>query len=328
MRNKIMVIVILSMFMLIILSGTCFAASIKFIIAAGYTPQQPFSRSMEWVKRTIERRTNGEIDVEYYPGGQLGYGKELMDSVISGDIDYTMLGPREAGRYVTEIGIFNAPYIFRDFEHAYKVMEGSIGKKMEEKLLDKIGIRTVGVYEYGSRYLTTANKIVKSPKDLHGVKIRVMDEPVSIAVMQAMGAVPVPISFGELYLALKQGIVEGQENPIANIIAQSFDEVQKYLILTGHVHNMGSGYMNEAKFQSLSPRNQEILISTLMEGVAICNFLQAEDEKEGFKIWKEAGNEIIEVDVDLFKKPVAESIFYDLKKDEWKDLYEEIQAVE
>ena len=117
MRNRIMVLFVLSIFMLIILSSTCFAAPIKFIIAAGYTPQQPFSRSMEWVERTLERRTNGEIDVEYYPGGQLGYGKELMDGVISGDIHYTMLGPREAGRYVTEIGIFNAPYIFRDFNH-------------------------------------------------------------------------------------------------------------------------------------------------------------------------------------------------------------------
>mgnify|MGYP001129938939 CR=1 FL=1 len=329
MRNRIMILLILSIFTLTIFSSICFADPIRFSISANCTPEHPFSRSMKWVERTLERRTNGEIDVEYYFLGQLGSAKEQMELLMSGDLDYVMLGPREVGRYIPEVGILNGPYIFRDFDHAFKVMESSIGKELNEKCIDQLGIRIiVGVYEFGVRHLTTSKKIIKSPEDLHGEKMRVMDEPVSIAVMRAMGAKAVPIAFGELYLALKQGIADGQENPISNIIACKFQEVQKYLMLTGHVWNIGCGFINEAKYQSLTPENREIVVNTLQEGSAISDFLTEQAEIEGFKIWEEAGNEIIKVDVEAFKKPVVESIYYDLKKDEWKDLFEEIQAIE
>lgn len=328
MRNRIMILLILSVFTLTIFGSTCFAGPIRFSVSANCTPEHPFSQSMKWVERTLERRTNGEIDVVYYFLGELGSAKEQLDLLMSGDLDYVMLGPREVGRYISEVGILNGPYIFRDFDHAFKVMDSSIGEELNKKCIDQLGIRIIiGVYEFGVRHLTTTNKIIKSPEDLHGVKMRVMDDPASIAIMRAMGAEAVPIAFGELYLALKQGVADGEENPISNIIATKFHEVQKYLMLTGHSYNIGCGFINEAKFQSLTPENREILVSTLLEGAALSDFLTEQAEIEGFKIWEEAGNEIIKVDVEAFKKPVVESIYYDLNKDEWKDLFEEIQAI-
>lgn len=326
-KNKI-ILVSLVLMMLFAYAGMGIAAPIRFAISANSTPQAPFSRSMEWVERTIERRTNGEIDVQYYFLGQLGSAREQFEMVMSGDLDYVMLGPREAGRYMPELGILNGPYIFRDFDHAFKVMEGEIGQELSQKCIEQLGLRIIATHEFGVRHLTTSGKPIYSPADLRGLKMRVMDEPVSIALMRAMGGEATPIAFAELYLALQQGVADGQENPISNIIASNLHEVQKYVMLTGHVYNIGTGFLNEAKYQSLTPEQQEIIISTLREGAAISDFLTIEDEVSGFEVWKAAGNEIIEVDVEAFKKPAVESIYYDLMKDEWLELFEKIQAVE
>lgn len=326
-NNKIIILASTIALILLTCVNISFAVPIRFAISANATPQAPFSQSMTWVERTIERRTNGAIDVQYYFLGQLGSAREQFEMVMSGDLDYVMLGPREAGRYMPELGILNGPYIFRDFDHAFKVMEGRIGQELSQKCIDELGLRIVATYEFGVRHITTTKKPIKIREDLKNLKMRVMDEPVSIAVMRAMGADATPIAFEELYLALQQGIADGQENPISNIIATNLHEVQKYLMLTGHVYNIGTGFLNEAKFQSLTPEHQEIIITTLLQGAAINDFVTMEEEERGFEIWKDIGNEIIEVDVEPFRKAVVESVYYDLMKDEWLSLFEEIQAI-
>lgn len=326
MNKRIKISILLLVAIIFITTNTTFAAPIKIIAAHVYAVNHPFSVSMEWVKRTLERRTNGEIQVEIYPAQQMGTVKEHVDGVISGDMDFSMLGPREVGRYVPEAGILNGPYIFRDFDHAIKVVEGEIGQEINKKMIETIGVRSIAVYEYGVRHLTTGNTIARKPEDLKGLKIRSMDDPGSMAVIRAMGGNPVPVDFAELYLALRQGIADGQENPISTILAMNFHEVQKYLMLTGHSYNIGLGLFNEAKFQILRPDLQETVLRTFREGAAINDILIELEEEEGFEKWKAAGNEIIEVDVETFMKPVVESTYYDLYKSEWKDLYERIAA--
>ena len=295
-------------------------------VALFTTVDHPMTIGAEVTKNLIERRTNGEIQVDIFPGGQLGNNQEIIEGTIAGDIDVAMQGVQYVAGYHPTIGILNAPYIFRDFDHAYKVLESEIVKEMNQELVEAIGVRMISHRKYGIRHVTTTNTPVYTPEDMTGLKLRTPDERISIELVRAMGATPTPMAFSEVYLGLQQGVVDGQENPIPTIISMNFHEVQGYLILTGHTINMGWAFINENKWNSLTAEQQDIVARAFDEGHAVNDYLIDKESEEGLEIIRKAGVTIIEPDTEAFQEQVGTKLYNELKIFP-AELYERIQAV-
>lgn len=216
-------------------------------------------------KEIIEEKSGGKIKVELYPNAQLGGEREMAEGVKLGTIQMTTVTSDGAlPAWVPETQIFSIPYLFRDREHVYKALDGELGKFLEEKFLEK-GFKHLGFVELGFRHFTNNVREIKEPADMKGLKIRVQEAPIWFALIEALGATPTPIAFNELYTALQQGVVDGQENPLATIRSMKFYEVQKYLTLDAHTYAPGSVLINPDFFNSLSEEHQRLIIEAVNE---------------------------------------------------------------
>lgn len=325
-RIKISVICVMVLVITLMSISFVHADQITLRVALFTAIDHPMTIGVKVTENLIERRTNGEIQVDIFPGGQLGNNQEILEGVIAGDIDVCMQGVQYVANYHPTIGILNAPYIFRDFDHAYKVLESEIVREMNEELVKAIGVRMISHRKYGIRHVTTADTPVKAPEDMKGLKLRCPDDRVSIELVKAMGASPTPMAFSEVYLGLQQGVVDGQENPIPTIISMNFHEVQGYLIKTGHTINMGWAFINENKWNSLTSEQQDIVVQAFDEGHAVNDYLIDKQSEEGLEIIRKAGLTIIEPDTEAFQKQVATKLYLEQEIFPF-ELYERIQAI-
>ncbi|MDR1966212.1 MAG: TRAP transporter substrate-binding protein [Synergistaceae bacterium] len=185
----------------------------------------------------VERESGGRIKVELYPNGQLGGDRELAEGVQMGTVTIAIPASSALAGFDKRIQVLDLPYLFTSRETAFEALDGELGKKIDEYLLEK-GFWNLGYQENGMRHVTNNKKPIKTPDDLKGVKIRTMENPMHIAYFKELGANPTPMSWGELYTALQQGVVDAQENPYAMIDDGKFNEVQKYVSETGHVFSV------------------------------------------------------------------------------------------
>jgi len=215
----------------------------------------------------VNQRTNGRVTIQVFPNSQLGGASEMTDGIRSGAIE---MGHHEFStleRFLSEMGVFNAPYIFRDTEHvlaATNPKTSPILQRLNNDLVRAGGVRVLGVIYRGSRQLST-NFPVRSPADLAGKRIRGVPNAVYMSMLQGMGAVPTPVEIAELYTALLTGMVDGQENPITNIHTQRFHEVQTHIMLTSHMVSIPCVFINERVWQNLGAENQRIIGECLEE---------------------------------------------------------------
>ena len=199
-----------------------------------------------------------EVTVEVFPGAQLGTNEQMVEALSQGNLDLALPGVGSVSTLYEEFGVLEAPYAFRSLDHLFDVWESEIGRQLIDGAV-RVGVRPIGLPWYiGFRHVT-ANKPVRHPDDLSGVRMRSQDTPISRAIVEALGGSPVPIAFGELYLALSQGVVDAQENPLPNIKAASLHEVQKYLTLTSHVPQTGVLLISEKTWSKLSSGQQAAL---------------------------------------------------------------------
>jgi tripartite ATP-independent transporter DctP family solute receptor len=168
----------------------------------------------------------------------------------------TSTGP--LGNFVPQVKLFNLPFLFKDRDTCYKVLDGPVGTRIADKFA-KIGIRSLGWYENGFRNITNSKRAITSPADMNGLKIRVMEDDVFILTMKALGASPLPMAFGELYTALEQKAVDAQENPLAVIQSSRLFEVQKYLAMSGHFYSPAMLLISDITWKSLSPGHRQIV---------------------------------------------------------------------
>lgn len=214
--------------------------------------------SSEKFKQLVEERSNGRIKVQIYPSSQLGNEKELAEGAKMGTVDMVHISSGGLANFLPKMGVFDAGYIFRDQKHQRNVLRGKIGKAMRDELVKKSGIRILQYYYQGERNLTT-NRQVSKPADLKGMKIRTPDVKSYVETLRAMGAVPTPIAFNELFTALQLKLIDGQENPLPTIQAMKFYEVQKYVTLTGHMMAPGVLAMNDRLFKKFSSKDQKLI---------------------------------------------------------------------
>ena len=269
-----------------------------------YPPDHPTNIGMRKMAEVIAAKTQGKLIMEVYPNGQLGSDKDEVEGTIMGAQDMVMVSGGVLGQFSPRLGIVEAPYIWRDIDHVNKVMDGPVGDELSAELLKGRGLRILTNFYYGRRHLT-ANRAVQKPEDMKGFKLRTPQAPVILEMAKAWGANPTPLDIGELYLALKTGVVDGQENPIPTIDAFKFYEAQKFIMLTGHIITPLQVIINERAWRKLSPEFQKAVMDGIHEGRELNNKLLVEREDSLLENFKKAGMTVVHPDVEAFRKASA-----------------------
>jgi tripartite ATP-independent transporter DctP family solute receptor len=268
-----------------------------------YEVRSPTHRYGTGVLEQYLQRSNCNLSVTVFPAAQLGSEEELLEQLVAGELDLAIAGPSFLAMWHPPLGLFDAAYAFRDMDHMLKVAGGPLMAEHWEHLRLKYGIRVLDTWAYGTRHITS-KKPIRHPKDLNGFRLRLPGARIWQASGEAMGASPLPISFGEVYLALQQGIADGQENPIPVIHAMGFHEVQSYLNLTGHNQSSIQVLINERAWNRMQPVQQEELTKAIRQlGNKIYRGTM-EEEKQLLERWRndETLRVIEDVDIDAFRQ--------------------------
>lgn len=249
-----------ALFALFLAVALCSTASAKTVLKLGTStqPSHIYNLAAEKFAEIVADKSGGDIEVQVFPAAQLGSERDMVEGLQIGTLEMTLTSTGPMGNFVPQVKLFNLPFLFKDRESCYKVLDGEIGTQISD-LFVKVGIRSLGWFENGFRNITNSKVPVEKPADMNGLKIRVMEDDVFILTMKALGASPLPMAFGELYTALEQKTVDAQENPLAVIYSSRFFEVQKYLAMTGHFYSPAVLLISEITWQSLSPEQQKII---------------------------------------------------------------------
>ncbi|WP_338787128.1 TRAP transporter substrate-binding protein [Metabacillus sp. FJAT-53654] len=273
-------------------------------------------------KELVEEKSQGEIKVQVYPNEQLGSEAEMIESVTFNDLQ--MVAASAFSQYDQRISVFELPYLFDSYEEAWSVLDGEIGQKVAEPLLED-GLRVIAYFENGFRHVTS-NVPIESPDDLKGLKIRTPEFPLSVSTFKAFGANPTPMAFGELYMALQQGTVDAQENPIANIYASKFNEIQDYLNLTRHQYMPLPVAISEEFWQTLTPKEQDIINTSAREAAQFHRELLRENEEAMLDELQKAGMKVIDPDSEAFREK-TQSVYESYKNKFGEDFVNNILRV-
>jgi tripartite ATP-independent transporter DctP family solute receptor len=272
--------------------------------------------SIFFAKRVAEL-TNGEVKIEVFPAGTLGSHQACQQQVSMGVLDF----------YITTAGLVatyddkrmqelvELPYLFDTYSQAYAFMDTPYVTKIYEPLKAK-GIRYLATWDNGFRHLTNNVRPVYTPEDMKGMKIRVVQSEMSVDILEALGASAVPMSYTELYQAMEQKVVDGQENPFMNIYASKFYEVQKFMSLTKHQYSTLPLIISEMKWQKLSPSHQNAIQKAAMEAAPFYRKLVGSNEDKERKAMEQAGMKINDVpDLTPFRKAVE--VVYAKAREKW-----------
>jgi tripartite ATP-independent transporter DctP family solute receptor len=281
---------------------------------------------MERVAKQVRDETGGAVDIQTFPAGQLGSSRDLIEATSTGAIQIVDEGAAQFGQFVPQFSILEAPYLWRDAQHMRRACTSPIMDEMSAMLVAKRQMRVVGVTYYGKRHVTSGTKAINTVDDMKGFKLRIPEVDTFRAMAEAWGARPTPLNFGELYLALSQGLVDGEENPLPTIQSAKFFEVQKYLVLTGHIITPRLIAINEAAWQGLDAKQRQTLKTALdTHGLAQDNEILAQEGKL-VDTFKAGGMTVIQPDVESFRKPVLASVPAKFESKWGKGLWERIAA--
>ncbi|MBY5340532.1 DctP family TRAP transporter solute-binding subunit [Rhizobium leguminosarum bv. viciae] len=285
-----------------------------------YETSEPFHTDSVWAAEEINKRTDGRYKIEVYPASQLGKEADINQGLKLGTVDIIISGSSFAARDYKPIGVTYFPYIFRGPDHLIAYTKSDVFKRLAKGYEDKTGNHIAAVSYYGTRH-TTSNKPIAKCADMQGLKIRVPDVPAYLAMPRACGANTTPIAFAEVYLALQNGTVEAQENPLTTIEAKKFYEVQKNIILTGHIVDHLNTVISKTRWASLSDEDKKIFGEVMQEAAERTSKTIAGKENGLIATFKEKGLNVAEVDKADFEKTVMEKVNFEdfgYEKADWE----------
>jgi len=242
--------------------------------------------------REIDKRTGGRYRIQNFYSGALGAERESIEALQLGTLDLTMTSTGPVPNFVPDIAILDIPFLFRDYAQARAVLDGPIGQDMLQKF-DAKGIHGLAWGENGFRNMTNSKHPVVVPEDLKGLKMRTMENPVHIQAYRAFGIIPTPMAFTEVFTALQQGTVYGQENPLSVITSAKLDQVQKYLTLTGHVYSPALILMSKAQWDKLSAADKQIFNEAAKVAVKANRDRIDDDEKKAVADLRAKGMQVV-----------------------------------
>ena len=295
-------------------------------IGTGVAPDHPENVGARKIKELIEKKAGDRVDVQVFTDGQLGDQRTMVENMRNGTLEMTWVTVGFFGSYEPILNVFEGGYLFRDSWHSYKVFDGPIGNEVRG-LVEKHGVKVLGYYEAGLRHVTNNVRPVNSPEDMKGLKIRTPQAKYSLSTLKYMGASPVAMSFGELYTAMQQKVVDGQENPVSNIYKSKFYEVQKYISLTGHQLLTHMVMYSGKLWDQLPPDLQKVVRESVIESQETQRKAVRDDDENLLKELKGKGMQANEVNKDAFRKamlPQREEAVkeYGPKAKEWMDKIE------
>ena len=290
-------------------------------------PTHPSAIMMDRVAKEVKEKTNGAVEIQTFPGGQLGSSRDVIEATATGAIQMVDEGAAQYGQFVAQFSILEAPYIWRDAAQVRRALASGVMTEMSQLLVEKRGMRIIGGTYYGKRHLTSGSKAVRKVDDLQGFKLRIPEVDTFRAMVEAWGARPTPMNISELYLALSQGAVDGQENPLPTIQSNKFYEVQKYLTLTGHIITPRLIAINEKSWAGLSASEQAVLRGALETHGAWQDGEILSQEASLAETFKKAGMEVIEPDLESFRKPVLATVPAKFESKWGKGLWERVATL-
>ena len=243
--------------------------------------------------REVEKRTGGRYKIQTFYSGALGAERESIEAVQLGTQELTLTSTGPVPNFVPETRILDIPFLFRDKAHARAVLDGPIGQEMLGKF-DSKGFKALAWAENGVRHMTNSKRPVNSPDDLKGLKMHTMENPVHVTAYKGLGIVTTPMAFTEVFTALQQGTVDGQENPLSVIMAAKFEQVQKHLSLTGHVYSPAIFLVNKGMFDKLSAADKQHFLDAAKEAVKANRARVDEDDARGVTELRSKGMQVIE----------------------------------
>jgi len=298
----------LAVLMMVALAGPAAAqykATMK--LASALALDHPYMLGGQMFADLIKERTNGRIHITLYPSGQLGKGeREMCEGVQTGAIDLLVTSTGPLGGFSPSINILDFPFLFRDFTHVDLVMDGPIGRKLLNDF-EKANIKGLAFWENGFRHLTNAKRQVRRVEDAKGLKIRTMENKVHLAAWKTAGVNPTPMAWGEVFTALQQNVIDGQENPIAVFYsAKLSDAGQKNFSFTAHVYSPSPFLMSKKVYDAMPKEDQELFLKTGLEVAKFQRKINRDAEETKLQEMAKAGVTVIrDVDRESFKKAMA-----------------------
>ncbi|MEQ6917993.1 sialic acid TRAP transporter substrate-binding protein SiaP [Halomonas aquatica] len=305
------------------LAGAAQAEELNF--AHVYETSEPYHVWALWAAEQIEDRTDGRYSIAVHPASSLGKETDINEGLQLGTVDLIYTGNQFAGRFYGPIGIAGAPYMFRDFDHWQAYADSDLFEEIAQGYRDATGNVPLAMNYYGRRHVTS-NKPINTPEDMQDLKIRTPNAPMYMMFPEAVGANPTPIAFAEVYLALQQGVVDAQENPLPTIKAKAFYEVQDYINLTGHITDSLITIAGGTLWGRLSEEDRDIFREVYTEaGERITqDILQSEADLVAW--FEEQGITVNEVDITPFRE--ATIPYHNSDAATWdQETYDRLQAI-
>lgn len=273
-----------------------------------YETSEPFHTESVWAAEEIGKRTDGRYKIEVFPASQLGKEADLNQGLKLGTVDIIISGSSFQAREFPRIGVTYYPYFFRSPDHLLAYTKSDIYKTLTGGYEEATGNHIAATTYYGTRHTTTSDRVIAKCADMAGLKIRVPDVPAYLAMPRACGANTTPIAFAEVYLALQNGTVEAQENPLTTIDAKKFYEVQKNIALTGHIVDHLNTVVSKTLWTSLSDADKQVFTEVMMEAAERATKIVEEREGKLVEDFRGRGLNVTEVDKADFEKTVLEKV--------------------
>jgi len=278
---------------------SCFSAlasEINLTWSSVSVPEDAHTKAMTVFKEEVERLSDGKITVDLYVAGEIYTQEAELAACREGTLDMAYFSDNWLAEFVPYLSMIGAVYTFSGFDHMDRVLNGEIGREIFEDVAQKTGVRPLAAFYLGTRQLNLVEKVgpVRTPQDMKGVKLRTPASPAWIALGKALGGNPTPMSFGEVYMGLKTGAVEGQDNPLPTDKNAKFYEVTKYIVLTDHVVNTVWPTINEQRWQSLSEVDKLVIHKAIDKAREFCAETNLQAESELVEFFRNEGLIVIE----------------------------------
>jgi tripartite ATP-independent transporter DctP family solute receptor len=325
MRNTMLILLIVALTVLAFAMPA--TAQTKFKFAHCMEVNEAYHTNALWAADEIAKRTNGKYQIDVFPASALGNEQQINQALTLGTIDIIYTGTSFIGATYKPMAISGAPFMFRDFEHWIAYTKSPVFVDLVNGAYNAIGHRVLSITYYGVR-ATTANKAIRIPTDMKGMKLRVPQAPMYLMFTKAVGANAVPIAFSEVYLALQNGTVDGQENPLPTIQAKKFYEVQSHINLTNHITSDLIAVMGGHAWNRLAPPEQKIFETIFNEMAKRSTSTIRSSELSLVEWFKQHGKTVVTPDIQAFREVAARFHNDPSAGAVWtKELYDRVQAV-
>ena len=287
------------------ISGLAMAQSaVKLTLGHGAAPGNPRHEASVKFAELVKARTHGRIDVQIAPSAQLGDDAAMVTSLRTGALDMSANSQGAVANAVPEYAAYGMPFMFSTPAQAFKLLDGALGKELADKSAEK-GMIVLGYWDNGIRHMTNGKRAISKVEDMKGLKMRTPPDAVLVDIMQALGAEAQQIKFAELYVALQQGVVDGQENPLVNIHASKLYEVQKHLALTSHMFQMTPFLMSKRTWDRLAEADRKVVQEAALEATTLQRKMSQDADDKLLAELKAKGVQVTTVDKAVFAKATS-----------------------